>query len=271
MLRSSINKLLSVFIVLQLFSGSAILSAKPLETVSDTRKLLAGMEDVRTNNGRLAALLRVGDKRIPELVRLLDDQDPDIRLRAQVIIRYLGNESGMRALREWYDKQKDGYVIAGPIPLPLAEWDYNFIEVNLLTRPPQTWRDLGVQYIYALALDKSPRANALLRELFKRADGLDESDFIGYAIKQLQTSAPANLPYQEESLERLVLNNAFFIAPEDRKYTSTRLLGFNTFKDKVVIEVYINRGRLAEEWYHVVLSRDEPGWKFFSISPVGIS
>lgn len=271
MLRTSVTRLAVALIALGLVSCSAILRARPVETITDTRKLLTAMDDVRTDSDRLAALFRLGDKRIADLIGLLDDPDPKVRLRAQVVIRYLGNEGGMKALREWYSRQKGEYGVAGPIPLPLTEWDYKIIEVDLMARSPQTWLDQGVQYIYALALDGSPRAKAVLAELTKKATGLDESNLIGYALRRVQTRGPRELLNGEENLAKLVLSNAFFIAPEGRKYTSARLLGFNGVKDKALVEVHVNRGTLAEEWYHVVLSKCEHGWRVFSISPVGIS
>ena len=89
---------------------------------SDTRRLLLAMSDVRINSDKLSTIFKSGDVRIAELVRLLDDPKPEVRLRAQIVIRYLGNETGMQALREWYGRQRGEYGIGGPIPLPLSEW-----------------------------------------------------------------------------------------------------------------------------------------------------
>lgn len=258
-------------VMLGLLGGPAASRTGPPEKTSDLRKLLMEMSDVRVDSDRLVKLLRVGDRRIAELIRLLDDPDRKVSLRAQVVIRYLGNEQGMKALREWYGRQQGEYGIAGPIPVPLDEWDYNAIKTDMLARPPQTWRELGVQYIYALALDTSPKAKTMLAEVIDKAVGLSESDFTGYAVKRIQTGKPTNLTKGREDLAGLALNNSFFIAPEDRKYTSARVLGFNEAKDKALIEVYVNRGVLAEEWFHVVLRRGEKGWQFSSITPVGVS
>jgi hypothetical protein len=229
------------------------------------------MEDVRTDSDKLIALLQVGDRRVSDLIQLLDDPDPNVSLRAQVVIRYLGNETGMKALRAWYNNRQGEYAVAGPIPQPWYEWDCHLIKVDLLGKPPRAWFDRGVQYIYALALDDSPKAKTLLAEMISAARGLDETSFIGYAIKRVLAGEPKNLLRGEKDLAKLVLNNSFFIAPEDRKYTSARLLGFNEAKDKGFFEVYVNRGVMAEEWYHVVLTRCDQGWKFFSITPVAMS
>jgi hypothetical protein len=80
---------------------------------------------------------------LTDLIWLLDDPDRDVSLRAQVIIRYLGNEAGMKALRAWYSKQREGYRVAGPVPQPLDDWDYNNIKLNLIGNSPRTWGDEG--------------------------------------------------------------------------------------------------------------------------------
>ncbi len=107
--------------------------------------------------------------------------------------------------------------------------------------------------------------------MVKSATGIDESTFVGYAIKRIKTARPRDLITGEKDLAKLVLDNAFFVAPEDHKYASARLLGLNGNKNKALVEVYINRGRLAEEWYHVVIRKCGQGWKFFSITQVAVS
>lgn len=233
--------------------------------------MLSEIRDSRLNSDRLASLFRIGDERIADLIRALDDVDQAISIRSQLVIRYLGNEKGMNALREWYSRQRGEYRIIGSVPLPLNEWDYNFIRINYISEPAQTWGERGAQYIYSLALDESPRAKEMLDEIIKNARNLNESNFVGRAIKCVQASQPQKLLVREKDLAKLVLSNAFFITPEDRKYTSARFVAFNGAKDKALIEVYINRGHLAEEWYHVVINRREPGWRFFSIYQVAIS
>lgn len=270
MLRTLTNTVIAI-VMLGLPYSSVISRVESPKTTSDIRKMLLAMEDVRTDSDKLVALLQVGDRRISNLIQLLDDPDHKVSLRAQVVIRYLGNEQGMKALREWYGKQHGEYGIAGPIPLPLNDWDFNLIKRNMLARSPQIWLDLGVQYIYALGLDTSPGAEAMLAEVIDKAGVLNESSFVGYAINRVQTGEPKNLLRGEKDLPKLVLKNSFFIVPVDRKYTSARLLGFNEAKDKALIEVYVNRGVLAEEWYHVVLRRCDQGWRFFSITPIGMS
>jgi hypothetical protein len=228
------------------------------------------MNDVRINRDKLVILFREGDHRVADLVQLLDDPDRSVSLRAQMVIRYLGNKSGTQALYEWYKKQGE-FSVAGPIPVPLSEWDYNVINANLIDNAPKTWGDYEVRYIYALALDGSVRAKAVLDGLIKSARDLDESNFAGHAIKSVQKRHPDQILIGEKDLAKLVLDHAFFISPRDQKYTSARVLGFNADEDKALVEVYINRGALAEEWYHVVVSKCGQGWVFFSVTQVAIS
>jgi hypothetical protein len=246
-------------------------SAPQSRMYQDTRRLLSAMDSVRSDSDKLAMLFKVGDERIGDLIRALDDPDSDISLRAQIVIRYLGNAEGMRALIEWYGKRTNGYAIDGPIPLPLSDWDYRLINLNFLGKSPQLWRDLGVQYIYALALDDCRQSKRLLDAMVKSATGFDENTFLSHAIQRVNLVQPTRLLLVKKDLAKLVLDHAFFLSSQDQKQVSARLLGLSGKKDKALVEVYINRGRLAEEWYHVVIRKCGQGWKFFSITPVAVS
>jgi hypothetical protein len=74
-----------------------------------------------------------------------------------------------------------------------------------------------------------------------------------------------------EDLAKGVLNNVFFVSAEDRKYTSAKLIGFNQKRDKAIIEIYINRGPLSEEWYHVVVRILGRTWRYLSITQIAVS
>jgi len=260
-----------LLLLFALLGAREVFASAESRTYENTRKLLSAMDDVKNDSDRLAVLFKIGDRRIGDLIRALDDPDSDISLRAQIVIRYLGSAKGMRELIEWYDKRPNGHPIAGPVPLPLRDWDYKFINTNLIGKPPETWREIGVRYIYALAIDDSHQSKSKLDAIVKNASAVDESTFVGHAIKQIRTGTPRELITGERELAELVLDNAFFVSPEDKKHLTVRLLGFNGNKDKALVQVYINRGRLAEEWYHVVMRKCEQGWKFFSITPVAVS
>ena len=260
---------LSVAILFLGYSSLVVTASSLFEKHQDTRELLSAMNSRLEDRDKLAALFRVGDERITDLIQALDDPSPEISLRAQIVIRYLGNDVGMKALLEWYDRRKQ-FTVAGPIPLPLREWDYKVIYANYVGKPPETWT--GTEpYIYALALDDSHRAKEVLKELTKSAGNLDEATVAGRALARVQANQPAILLTGQKDLSKLVLNNAFFVMPEDQKYTTARLLALNRAKDKALVEIYISRGRLSEEWYHVVIKKRGQGWEFFSITQVAVS
>jgi hypothetical protein len=108
-------------------------------------------------------------------------------------------------------------------------------------------------------------------EVIKRTGNLDDDSAVLRAVKLVQANQPAKVLTGEKDPGNLVLQNAFFVSPIDRKYTSARLLALNGAVDKALVEVYINRGPLAEEWYHVVIRKCARGWKFFSITQVAQS
>lgn len=272
---SMANKMFNLFtwavLLLSLLLSGIAASQKenPSTNFEKTRKLLLDLDDIKSDRETLAMLFHTGDERIEHLIKALDDPDERIRLRAQVIIRYLGNETGMRALVESYEKRKET-VISGPVPLPLNNWDYTYIETNYV-HTPASWDMLSERYIYALALDDSQTAKTKLKEVIKAAENLAAASTIKRAIKLIQENPPDKLLTVQKDIGKTVLQNAFFVESTDRKYTSARLLAFNGVKDKALVELYINRGVLAEEWYHVVISNRGQGWKFFSITQVAVS
>jgi hypothetical protein len=261
---------LSLFLIL-ITENPQVVTAHESGTYQDTYKLLDAMDDVTSDSDKLAELFKVGDERIQDLIHALDDS-ARISLRAQIVIRYLGNAEGMKRLVEWYGRQPNEYAVAGPVPLPLTEWDYKFINLNLIGKPPKTWGGLGEQYIYALAIDDRQQNKALLEAMIKGAGAVNEETLIGFALRQVRRKHPSrNLLPARKDLAKLILDHAFFVSTQDHKYASARLLGLNGTKDKALVQVYINRGPLAEEWCHVVIKKGEQGWKFFSITQVAQS
>jgi hypothetical protein len=239
------------------------------KSYKNIRELVSKISNHNVTNDKLARLFRVGDKQIAELLKLLNDPNPKISLGSQVVLRYLGNEEGMRGLFEWYHKQKH-FQVSGPVPLPLSDWDYKVIDAQYVKEPPQKWSRIE-PYIYALALENSAKSKNVLRELIKNAGNLDDSTTAVQAIKNVQSNRFVKAFKAEKDLSKMVLNNAFFVSTEDRKYTTARLLSQNDAKDKALVEIYINRGALSEEWYHVVINKTEKGWNFLSITPVAVS
>jgi len=255
------SRIVAVFVLGVMFAAQADAFQDP-KTHAETRRLLSSLGDVKNDREVLAALFKRGDGRIDDLIEALHDPDRNIGLRAQIVIRYLGNQAGMKALEEWYSKQNE-ILISGPIPLPLKERDYKWIS-------DQSIND-AADYIYALALDGSPRARAVLNEMMKLKGTVYDGTFASLALRRVKVSHPQKLLTGPRDLAKLVLRNAFFIPPLSRPYTSARLLGLNAGRDKALVEVYVNPGPLAEEWYHVVISKRGRGWKFFSITQVAQS
>jgi hypothetical protein len=130
---------------------------------------------------------------------------------------------------------------------------------------------LSERYIYALALEDSPRAKEVLNKVIGSATNLGEGSIVGRAIELVQANQPSKLFTGTKDLAELVLQNAFFIAPSDMKHTSAKVLALNATNDKALVEVYINRGTLAEEWYHAIIMKSGQQWKFFSITQVSMS
>jgi len=264
MTRTTATLLVSLMLVTTAFASPCVTTRH-----GDIRKLLTSLQSIKDDREVLAALFKTGDEQIAELIEALHDPDVNVRLRAQIIIRYLGNETAMKALEDWYSKQAE-VITSGPIPLPLRERDYEFIKDQYINKPTAAWAGAD-QYIYALALDGSRKAKALLHKLKKGAGTIDDSTVGGRAIRLTTAGHAERVLIGQRDLATLVSKNAFFITAKDRPFTSAKLLGLNGTKDKALIEMYINRGRLAEEWYHIVLSKRGRGWKFFSITQVAVS
>jgi hypothetical protein len=233
---------------------------KVSKTYANTRKLLAGMDTSNTGSrgNKLAKVFRIGDERINDLIAALNDKDESISLHAQIAIRYLGNQQGMKALQDRYYKGTENRS-TGPIPLPLAQWDYDFINRNYLNESRLSW---GIpRYIYALALDASPKSASTLDRMLEKYGQPPR-----FSLERIRMTFASS-----QDLAQEVFKNAFFISPEDKKYSTALLLAYNGAKDKALIEIYINRGVLMEEWHHVVISKSEQGWKFYSVTMVAQS
>jgi hypothetical protein len=168
---------------------------------SEIRTLLSSMSDVQDSDS-LAELFKLGDEHITDLIKLLNEPDESISRRAQIVIRYLDNEAGMRALDEYYAKP-GVRLMAGPKALPSNE--------------------------------------------------------------------AKKLPLGEKNLAKLVEENCSCLKSADKEYAHTRVLALTTKGDKALVEIYINRGVLMEEWYHVVIKKTCEGWQLVSVYRAGQS
>lgn len=257
-------KQLALALILSGFIAPLSSAGQSAWSYEDIRRLLAEKSIIEDKT--LTTLFSMGDERIQDLIHALDDPNTVVRRNAQVVIRYLGNDTGMKALIEGYKKSRV-YVLAGPIPLPLRDWDYEYIRTQYL-KPSGEWDQSAASYIYALAFAGSSEAGALLSELSAQM----ERGVIPYhyALQQVKAIQPSGLG-KETDLAKLVVDNAFFINSDHHEHASGKLLGFNHAKDKALIEVNVGGVPLAEECYHIVLQRRGEGWKFFSVRRVAVS
>ena len=240
--------------------------SQTVETYEDTYKLLLKMEDALTREVSLTKLFGMGDERIQDLIRALDEPNKAVGRNAQIVIRYLGNDAGMKAVIESYRKSK-AYSEAGPVPLPLSNWDYELIRNHYLTA--RAWDQRATSYIYALALDESVDAVALLREWDKRI----EQGAIPYHVDMRKVKAirPGAAIPGDIDLAKLVADNAFFVDSDGRQHISSKLMGFNHARDKALIKVHAGEEPLGTELYHVVLQKRGEAWRFYSVTLISVS
>lgn len=247
---------------------TALVSAQSTATYQETRNVLLHLEIEKDANSNFANLFRTGDEQIENLVKALDDSDQIIRNNAQMMIRYLGNPLGMDALSSYYAKSNN-IIIVGPVPLPLNEWDYDFISSTYLDKP-ENFGQLSTQYLYALVLDDSPKAKKVLLKMLRTARLAGTDPFIVNTISSRRFNSKCKINEKRE-LAKAVLKAASFLRSVDKKHGSAKVISFNRSKEKALIEIYINHGVLAEEIYHVVINRCGQGWKFFSITLIANS
>jgi hypothetical protein len=242
------------------------LSAQPSGTYAETHELLQQMNEEGRPLDNLAKLFRVGDERIGDLIQALNDPREDVKRSAQIIIRYLGNPEGMDALIKSL-KGKNSFTIYGSVPLPLQAWDYDIIHSYFLNKPQQFDR-LAHLYLYALALDDSRKAASVLPQMIETSKAAGLEPFIIDALSSREIKAGFK---GDDDLAKAVLHASFFLTPQAKKAASAKVISFNHDGSKALVEIYVDRGVLAEELYHVVVIKSDHLWKLFSINPVSMS
>lgn len=249
-----------------LFPDSSSLPEAEAKTYEDTRNLLLKMES-GTYDHALRELFVIGDERIQDLVSALNDPNRSVKLNAQIAIRYLGNEVGMRALIEYY-KNALRYDLVGPVPLPLRNWDYEYIKLHYL-RPSVEWDGRTALYIYALALDESTEARTLLRDLMAKARA--GSIPPNYALIRVAALRSDSTMLDDATLKTAIVEKAFFLTLEDRQQAEAKIVSFTRSKDKALVELNTSAGALPLERYHIVLNRRGKYWRFYSITRISVS
>jgi hypothetical protein len=208
----------------------------------------------------LAYLFRNGDKYVKELGALLHDEDPSVRANAQRVIRYLASPPGMSAIFSAYSKRNEINIV-GPIPSPLSEWDYDYIETTFVDKPG-SFGELSRRYMYALFLDPSPRARELLNRMVETAKrgGTDSFD-----IRAVTGKKPVEVWFRDDDAAGLVsavLRNSFFLPDGSKRTAKAKLISFDATNSKALIEVDVSSGDFVGEVYHVVVLRKPAGWTF---------
>lgn len=214
----------------------------------------------------LSNLFQIGDSKIDELIKYLDDSDEKARYNAQLVIRYLGNQKGMDAVISKYLSNKKHSPVP-PIPLPLREPDYNFIETNYLKKDIRK-SIIFEEYLYALCLDRTGRSREVFESLVKK---IKANKFKIDRNKYKNTANVVLTVPDESQLASSCLQHSIFISEQERILARTSLLAVNSNKSKALIEIYVNGGPLATKTYHVVLEKMNETWRFYSISLVLIS
>jgi hypothetical protein len=120
--------------------------------------------------------------------------------------------------------------------------DYNCADA-LLNRKASGWRLTETKI--ALVIDDSPRARAVVDAL--KSKGL-ASDIDKFAVARIPFEARGNVG-------DAVLRNSFFIPTQDHPYVTAKILSLSPSGDKALVSLYVNRGVLAEEWWHVVVTK----------------
>ena len=123
---------------------------------------------------------------------------------------------------------------------------------------------MAIEYLFALILDGSPKALAVLHKIFERL----RKHWHDYLASRYEEMLAANKSLVTEGdLGNMVLKNAFFLSQRELRRTTAKLMSFNLTKDKALI--WVNVDYAAQ--YHVVVSKCGQEWKYYSIRLAVIS
>jgi hypothetical protein len=208
----------------------------------------------------MVEIFRQGNAITFNLVDELDNPSESIRTNAQLMIRVIGDEQGIRALHKWYEIPRPSLVISGgPFPIPLQEWDFWFIERNILNRSSREWGNEGINYLLALAIDGSVRARGLTNRMLA-AVGNDESTEVFQITKNIKASKITCC--EQCTAQEFVRKNAFFLAPEDKMNVTIELLAYSYGKKKALLSTSQTFGNT----FLIVLEQSDSRWKFQSVA-----
>lgn len=265
MKRVASRKYVCVSISLILLVGLQIfaqISGTPAQVSGSRRRMRDDLRELgaKPSAELLSCLFSHGDMEIEAIVEGLSDSDPDVQVGSQMIIRYLGNPTGLSQLLNFYAKAKQNTVVViEPVAAPLAEWDFQYLAGALVKGRHFGSERLG--YSVALEVDGSERAQKLLQRI-NEFGSTSSQPFLSECGK-------SNLSRSFEvggSLEKSVLDQACFLKLTDRDHASTKLLAYNSLRDKALVEI-----RDGQRSIHIVVSRRGDTWTFFSVTLFRIS
>ena len=216
---------------------------------SKIRKFLLRFDT--NDNASVAKGFKLADEHPRDFVALLDDPGEEVQLRAQLFIRLSADSESLKALHASKSGRK---VRRGPIPVPLARWDYEEIEKYCLCPTCQS----DSAYLYALVLDGSDRATSVLSRYLER-----------FPQEPVYNIHP-NL-FLKRDIESALIKGAFYLPKETRRTAKVRRIAMTKNGKKALFEVADNEWPNASEWFYVVVFREAKGWRMVSVFLAGQS
>jgi hypothetical protein len=211
----------------------------------------------------MAKLFRQEGDVVPELVSALDDSDERVAGRAQIMLRLIGDEEGVRRLLAWYEQRRAVLrTVNGPVQTPLQEWDYKQIADMLQARPSSKWKENPINSLFALAIDHSPRAQSFFAQMIDAIPARDDLtplfQFATYVRDRPQEAAACE---PGDPLE-FVTRNAFFMPAEEKGSSALEQISSATGGRLLLVRV----SRAFGNTFLVVLRRPSDCWRYQSVA-----
>jgi hypothetical protein len=222
------------------------------------RKLL--LADDYDFDASIGKIFSQGESSIPRLVAALDDPDETVAIHAQFMLRLIGDENGIQSLHEWYERPRPVLSwVVGPVSTPVQEWDYRQIE-TILAHPWVEWRGDADSYFYALAIDRSKRAQELLKRMIDAVPKDEGSSAFSEMAADLRRCGDCATSCSSGTPQKMVRKNAFFLGPEEMKSTRVELLAYANGRNLALLRL-----SSPETTFLVVLKRHGACWEFQSV------
>ena len=223
-------------------------------------------DDIFRSSG-MAKIFEEGSPLVPQLIVLLNDHDESVSDNAQLMLRTIGDARGIQALQDWYQQPRPVLrMVSGPVPSPLTDWDYKHIESAILSRPYQEWKTEAVNYLLALFVDGSPKADQMLKKMLNEvpADGLT---VVSNLADRIRDNSYRTERCFSAVIEKEIVEGAFFLSPAEKKRSVVKILAYDEEHRRALVTVSQTFGNT----FLVVLSRAESCWGYQSISLYSIN